>query len=165
MIVVVIAGFGSAWFRIPHAEALTVAGLVMLGPPLLAFLSPFFARSGRRLLAATWVSALWPLTIPWSFYAAWILAYGFLGHAPGPADNGVVIDFLGGSIAIFVCLSLFSVILCLFLQIGFVNDDTEENHVGQLSRAIPILVIPMVWLMVYALLSSAPAGMVMWMID
>jgi hypothetical protein len=53
----------------------------------------------------------------------------------------------------------------LFLQIGFVNDDTEENHVGQLSRAIPILVIPMVWLMVYALLSSAPAGMVMWMID
>jgi hypothetical protein len=144
---------------------LTVAGVLIFAPPLIASVSPFIARPGRRLLLATWVASLWPLFILWSLHAAWAIAYGFLGHSPGPADNGNVINVLDKSMAIVICLALFSTIFCLFLQLFFVSGDSIEVSVSQVARAIPILLMPFVWHSVVMILRWDPLGAFEWLMD
>ena len=144
MIVVAVAEGLCALLRVPEAVALMAAVVLILGPPSIASLSPFFARPGRRLLTATWVASLWPLSIPWTLHAAWGIAYGFLGHSPGQADNGPILEFLTGSVLISMLLSLFSPIVCLCLPL-YVTDEQITDRSRWDIRAIPVLLMPFVW--------------------
>jgi hypothetical protein len=180
MIAVAVAGVFFVWLRIPGASALTVAGVLIFAPPLIASVSPFFARPGRRLLLATWVASLWPLSIQWSLHAAWAVAYGFLGHSPGPADdgnvinysflghspgNGNVINVLANSVALVICLAWFSTIFCFLLQLFFVSGESIEVSVSPVARAIPILLMPFAWYSVAMIWRWDPLGAVEWFMD
>src|SRR5438105_3226864 len=99
-VVAVAAGLG-AWLRVPGAAALTAIAILILAPTLLALSAHIIlARPGYRLLVAAWVASLWPVLFFWSIHAAWVIAYGFLGHRPGLRDRGWVIDVLGQSVAL-----------------------------------------------------------------
>jgi hypothetical protein len=165
MIVVAVAGALSTWLRVPNAGILSAAVVLIFTPPLIALMSPFlFSRPGRRLLAMTWIASLWPLSIPWSIHAAWLVAYGFLGHALGPADDGPVIEFLAGSILLFLGLSLLSTILCLFLLLYAVGKLTEGEDPWA-DGTIPVLVTPLAWFSVIVVGQWDPLRAVWWFMD
>jgi hypothetical protein len=166
MIVVAVAGILSAWLRMTVAGALTVAAVLILAPPTIAFLSAFFVRSGRRVLVATWVASLWPMTILWSLYAAWMVAYGFLGHPPGPADNGIVIEVLTMSVALFIITSLFSSILCFGLVIYACSANKWfAGRSRSVATAIPLLLMPLAWISVMMVWQWDPLQAAWWFVD
>jgi hypothetical protein len=176
MNVVAVAGVLIALLRTQEARALAIATVLIFGPLTIAYIYPFYARPGRRLLAATWVAALWPLSILWTLHVAWGVAYGFLGHSqgpavinysflghsPGPAHNGNVINVLTNSVAIVICLALFSTIFCLLLQLFFVSGESIEVSVSPFARAIPILLMLLIWYSVVMICRLDPLGAVKW---
>jgi hypothetical protein len=168
MIVVAVAGILSALLRTAEARALAVASMLILGPLPIAYLYPFYSRPGRRLLAATWVAALWPLSIPWTLHVAWGVAYGFLGHSPGPADNGPVLEFLTGSVCLSILLSLFSPIFCLLLPLYLTDEQIAEGDRWD-GRAIPVLYgflsMPLVWFSVMVVGRWDPLKAGVWFMD
>jgi hypothetical protein len=164
MIVVAFAGLLSALLRTTEARALAVAAVLILGPLPIAYLYPFYARPSRRLLAATWVAALWPLSIPWTLHVAWGVAYGFLGHSPGQADNGSVLEFLTGSVWLSILLSLFSPIVCLLLPLYLTDEQIAGGNRWD-GRAIPVLSMPLVWFSVIVVGRWDPLKAGVWFMD
>jgi hypothetical protein len=163
MIVVAIAGALSAWLRVPGAGAISTAAVLDIAPMMIGFMAPsLLAAPGRRLLVATWVASLGPLSIPWSLHMAWVAAYGFLGHAPGPADNGLVIDVLSGSVALFMLLSLFSTIVCLGLPLGATYEQIVEERA---FWAAPTLLVATAWVSVRMIWLWDPVNAAWWIMD
>ena len=180
MILVAVIGVLSALLRTAEARALAFGAVLIFGPLAIAFLYPFYPLPGRRLLAATWVAALGPLSIPWTIHVAWSVAYGFLGHSPGIRGNGNVINysflghspwigsngnviiFLANSVAIVILLALFSSLFCLLLQLFFVSGGSIESSVSTFARAIPILTMLFSWYFVVMISRIDPLGAVKW---
>jgi hypothetical protein len=164
MIVVAVAGVLTALLRVPTTAALMAVAVFILGPPSIACFCPFFARPGRRLLAATWVAALWPLSIPLTENGAWGIAYGFLGHSPGQADNDSVLGLLISSVWISILLSLFSPVVCLLLPL-YVTEEPISKRGPWDTRAIPIFLIPLVWILSTMASRWDPLGASVWFMD
>jgi hypothetical protein len=157
MIAVAVAGLISAWLRVPDAGAFTVASVLILNPPAIGLVYLFrFAKPGHRLLAATWVAAWWPLTIPWSLHAGWAAAYVYLGRAPGPGDFGPVFHFAQGWVLVFMLLSLFSPIVCLFLAF-FPKERVVGGRPGS-PAMMPVLLIPVAWFLAAGICGLTPVN-------
>jgi hypothetical protein len=165
MIVVAAVGGLSAWLRVPVAGASTAFVALVFIPVSFALLVPFLPVSlGRRLLVATWVASLWPLSILWSLHAAWAVAYGYHGHPPGPADNGLVIEFVSGSVTLFILLSPISSMTCLFLELVATDEQIAGGDRWD-ARSIPALLMPLVWFFVVVVVRWDPLKAGWWFMD
>ena len=165
MIVVAIVGGLSSCFRVSGASAMIAFAILVFIPAFFVFSAPYFPVSrGRRLLVSAWVASLWPLSILWSLHAAWTVAYGFLGHPPGPADNGLAIDFMCESVVLFIFISMISSMACLLL--GLVATD-EQIAGGDRwdARKIPVFLMPLVWFSIILVFRWDPVGAVCWFMD
>ena len=165
MLVVACVGVLSAWLRMPGAGALTAAAIFIIMPTCLAlFAHIILARPGYRGLVATSVAAAWPALLLWVIHAAWVIAFGFLGHRPGPRDDGPVIDVLGDTVMLMWILSILSPVACLLLALA---PDMDRMAVGGHTglRAVPLLLMPLVWLSVLAFMRWDPLGAVVWFVD
>ncbi|WP_435007405.1 hypothetical protein P12x_004712 [Tundrisphaera lichenicola] len=156
MVVVVFAALLCAWFRIPKSWALTEFAVILIAPlaiALFCILSSEIPR--RRLLLATWLASLWPMSVVWSLHAAWAVLYGFLGHPPGPADNGLVNDVLAWSVGFVTLVSLFSPLVGLCLPISASGELPSSGNWWD-NLTIPVLLIPFVWFLVGMVLAWDP---------
>lgn len=149
--------FGLA--RIESVAEIVTPSVLSLVPTALAFLSPLLlAEPKQRLLAATWVAALWPLSFVVALHLVWAILYGYLGRPPGPADNGFLIEVGAGTLFFFMISALFAspatVILAGFAIMESVN-----------AAIIPVLVMPISWAVVFSIANSDPVGAFVWFAD
>ena len=173
MIVVAVAGLFAAWLRVPDAGAWTAIALVTCGPASYASWLVATARPGRRLVVTTWIACLWPLSIPCLINLGRLVDRGF--SATFPALGGHVrIDLpaLGGYVTIdqilllplllFFVLSMFSTVVCLCLLITATRPPIE---IPWADRAVPGLLMPVVWFFVVVILIWDPFGAAKWLIN
>jgi hypothetical protein len=166
MIVVAAVGLLTTLIRVPTTAALIAIAAFLLGPPSIACLLVIFTPRSRYLLAATWVAASWPLSIPWTLNAAWGVANGFLGYSrPVSADNTRVLDSLTGSVLISFVLSFISTNVCLSLLLyDYVTDDPTSGGSRWINRSISILLMFMAWCTAWVVLTWDPFNAVDWFV-
>jgi hypothetical protein len=164
MTVVAVAAGLFAWLGVPGAVAFTAAAMLILTPTFLAlFAHIVLARPGFRLLVATWVASFWPFLFLWSNLASWLIAFGVLGHRPGPTDNVPVPVVLVFPVVVLMYLSLMSPFICLILAL--VPAEKPVAVVGhRRSRAVPLVLMPVVYLSVIAVIRWTPLGFI-WFIN
>lgn len=150
--------------------AFGVAGAWPMAVVLGAIVLPVvLAGPGRRLRAAAWVGALYPLSLPASLYATWFTAWLVLGHRPrrgldDPYGLGPVVQFPAALTFWFG----FSLPLSLFISIApmmaYIAVGTEQKTLSRWRASALVLVPVAVWLSVCAgLLGSGEV--VAWYLD
>jgi len=142
-----------------------VAAVLML--PLISVLAIYpvrYAHSGRWLLIATWVVALWPLSIVGSVHAGFGIATVVLGHPPRPSDNGHLINLLEMSVFLCWISSLITTLSSFCLPFLAANRSDEQPDRWN-PQVIPILMMTPVWLSVLGIIRWDPVGAMSWWLD
>jgi hypothetical protein len=151
--------------------AVAVIAILLSLPPAVVMLFGFYgtilvaiilaaaavARSGRRIEAAYWASALHPLLI-----LVWLSAWRLFAFPQnlGPADHTPLFDVILSMPYVMAVLSLFYLPVVAFLVRA-----TAALHSCRQSVSEALLIVPIVWLTTLLVLLTDPFKLFVWMRD
>jgi hypothetical protein len=129
------------------------------------------APRGSRLLVSAWVASFYPLLILLSALALWAFAWGALGHQPRPTlDNPLRLMRLNPHLVgpillpfILVMASPVSLIACMLLPVVSIEFGASSGR-GRACEFAPLMILPVAWLSVVALLLWDPLGILVWFV-